>query len=206
MFVTLVHIHVKPDQVDTFLDATRANHEASIREDGNLRFDVLALGRGPAPVRPLRVVRGRGRGAPPPGHAALRRLARRDGGRVRGAALRRPLRRPVPGDAHRLARDQSGRRATASRLEPIGTRQPRPANATSGASRARRAPSSRRFVATYSPRRDAATPPLRMPTRSARVRSRRIGAGRNQYRCVRYSISRPDASRTRPRERTPYRR
>ena len=41
MFVTLVHIHVKPDQVDTFLDATRANHEASIREDGNLRFDVL---------------------------------------------------------------------------------------------------------------------------------------------------------------------
>ena len=41
MFVTLVHIHVKPDQVETFLDATRANHEASIREDGNLRFDVL---------------------------------------------------------------------------------------------------------------------------------------------------------------------
>ena len=41
MFVTLVHIHVKPDQVDTFLDATRANHEASVREDGNLRFDVL---------------------------------------------------------------------------------------------------------------------------------------------------------------------
>jgi (4S)-4-hydroxy-5-phosphonooxypentane-2,3-dione isomerase len=41
MFVTLVHIHVKPDQVETFIDATRANHEASIREDGNLRFDVL---------------------------------------------------------------------------------------------------------------------------------------------------------------------
>ena len=41
MFVTLVHIHVKPDQVDTFLDATRANHEASTREPGNLRFDVL---------------------------------------------------------------------------------------------------------------------------------------------------------------------
>jgi (4S)-4-hydroxy-5-phosphonooxypentane-2,3-dione isomerase len=41
MFVTLVHIHVKPDQVGTFLDATRANHEASICEDGNLRFDVL---------------------------------------------------------------------------------------------------------------------------------------------------------------------
>ncbi|HEX5828395.1 MAG TPA: antibiotic biosynthesis monooxygenase [Candidatus Limnocylindrales bacterium] len=41
MFVTLVHIHVKADQVDVFLDATRSNHEASIREDGNLRFDVL---------------------------------------------------------------------------------------------------------------------------------------------------------------------
>jgi (4S)-4-hydroxy-5-phosphonooxypentane-2,3-dione isomerase len=41
VFVTLVHIHVKPDQVETFLDATRANHEASIREDGNVRFDVL---------------------------------------------------------------------------------------------------------------------------------------------------------------------
>ena len=60
MFVTLVHFHVKPDQVDTFLDATRANHEASIREDGNLRFDVLRAGRGPEPVPALRVVRRRG--------------------------------------------------------------------------------------------------------------------------------------------------
>lgn len=41
MFVTLVHIHVKPEHIDTFLDATRQNHEASVREDGNLRFDVL---------------------------------------------------------------------------------------------------------------------------------------------------------------------
>ena len=41
MFVTLVHVHVKPDAIDGFLDATRANHEASIREPGNLRFDVL---------------------------------------------------------------------------------------------------------------------------------------------------------------------
>lgn len=41
MFVTLVHVHVKPEHVDAFLDATRANHEASTREDGNLRFDVL---------------------------------------------------------------------------------------------------------------------------------------------------------------------
>jgi (4S)-4-hydroxy-5-phosphonooxypentane-2,3-dione isomerase len=41
MFVTLVHIHVKPDVLEPFVDATRANHEASIREPGNLRFDVL---------------------------------------------------------------------------------------------------------------------------------------------------------------------
>jgi autoinducer 2-degrading protein len=41
MFVTLVHIHVKPEHIDEFLDVTRANHEASVREDGNLRFDVL---------------------------------------------------------------------------------------------------------------------------------------------------------------------
>jgi (4S)-4-hydroxy-5-phosphonooxypentane-2,3-dione isomerase len=43
MFVTLVHVHVKPERLDAFIDATRANHEASIREDGNLRFDVLRL-------------------------------------------------------------------------------------------------------------------------------------------------------------------
>lgn len=41
MFVTLVHVHVKPDHVEAFIDATRANHEASIREPGNIRFDVL---------------------------------------------------------------------------------------------------------------------------------------------------------------------
>jgi autoinducer 2-degrading protein len=41
MYVTLVHVHVAAEHVDTFTDATRANHEASIREPGNLRFDVL---------------------------------------------------------------------------------------------------------------------------------------------------------------------
>jgi autoinducer 2-degrading protein len=39
--VTLVHVRVRPEHLDEFLDATRANHEASIREAGNLRFDVL---------------------------------------------------------------------------------------------------------------------------------------------------------------------
>jgi (4S)-4-hydroxy-5-phosphonooxypentane-2,3-dione isomerase len=41
MHVTLVHVHVLADAVDAFLDATRENHEGSVREAGNLRFDVL---------------------------------------------------------------------------------------------------------------------------------------------------------------------
>jgi autoinducer 2-degrading protein len=41
MHVTLVHVHVRPDRVEAFIAATRANHEASLREPGNLRFDVL---------------------------------------------------------------------------------------------------------------------------------------------------------------------
>jgi autoinducer 2-degrading protein len=41
MFVTLVHIHVKPEHIDEFIDATRSNHEGSIREPGNRRFDVI---------------------------------------------------------------------------------------------------------------------------------------------------------------------
>jgi len=41
MHVTLVHVRVKAGQVGAFISATRANHEASIREPGNRRFDVL---------------------------------------------------------------------------------------------------------------------------------------------------------------------
>jgi autoinducer 2-degrading protein len=41
MQVTLVHVHVKPDFLEAFLEATRVNHEASVREPGNRRFDVL---------------------------------------------------------------------------------------------------------------------------------------------------------------------
>ena len=47
MFVTLVHCHVKPDDADAFADACRANHEASTREPGNIRFDVLRLAEDP---------------------------------------------------------------------------------------------------------------------------------------------------------------
>lgn len=41
MHVTLVHVHVKPDRVEDFIAASRANHEGSVKEPGNRRFDVL---------------------------------------------------------------------------------------------------------------------------------------------------------------------
>ncbi len=47
MFVTLVHCHVKPEHADAFADACGSNHEASTREPGNLRFDVLRLAEDP---------------------------------------------------------------------------------------------------------------------------------------------------------------
>jgi len=41
MHVTLVHVHVKAECVESFIAASSANHEASIQEPGNRRFDVL---------------------------------------------------------------------------------------------------------------------------------------------------------------------
>ncbi len=41
MTATLVHVYVKPEFIDRFIEATRANHEASVRENGNFRFDIL---------------------------------------------------------------------------------------------------------------------------------------------------------------------
>lgn len=41
MHITLVEVRVKPEHLDEFIEASRANHEASVREPGNLRFDVL---------------------------------------------------------------------------------------------------------------------------------------------------------------------
>jgi autoinducer 2-degrading protein len=43
MHVTLVHVAVKPEHIDDFIAATRRNHEASVQEPGNRRFDVLQL-------------------------------------------------------------------------------------------------------------------------------------------------------------------
>ena len=41
MITTLVHVLVKPEFVKSFIEATRANHENSIQERGNFRFDIL---------------------------------------------------------------------------------------------------------------------------------------------------------------------
>lgn len=41
MQVTLVHVQVRPEHVDDFIEATRLNHLASVAESGNRRFDVL---------------------------------------------------------------------------------------------------------------------------------------------------------------------
>ncbi len=41
MHVTLVKVKVKPECVAAFIEATRHNHEGSVKEPGNRRFDVL---------------------------------------------------------------------------------------------------------------------------------------------------------------------
>ena len=41
MLVTCVTVYVKPEHVDDFIEASIANHEGSIQEPGNMRFDVL---------------------------------------------------------------------------------------------------------------------------------------------------------------------
>lgn len=41
MHVTVVNVQVRPDHIQDFIAATRLNHEASIREAGNRRFDIL---------------------------------------------------------------------------------------------------------------------------------------------------------------------
>jgi len=41
MHVTMVRVSVLPDFVDQFIAATRANHEGSVAEPGNRRFDIL---------------------------------------------------------------------------------------------------------------------------------------------------------------------
>jgi len=41
MIVTLVHVWVKLDHIEDFIAASTENHQNSIKEPGNLRFDLL---------------------------------------------------------------------------------------------------------------------------------------------------------------------
>jgi len=48
MIVNCVTVWVKPQHVEDFIAATIANHEGSVAEPGNLRFDVLQSASEPA--------------------------------------------------------------------------------------------------------------------------------------------------------------
>ena len=41
MIVTCVTVYVKPENTEEFIRATRENHQNSVKEKGNLRFDFL---------------------------------------------------------------------------------------------------------------------------------------------------------------------
>lgn len=47
MYVTIVHVKVKPANVEDFIRASEKNHLQSVKEPGNLRFDVLQKGEDP---------------------------------------------------------------------------------------------------------------------------------------------------------------
>ncbi len=41
MRVTMVHVHVKPESVDAFIEASLKNQTGSVKEVGSVRFDIL---------------------------------------------------------------------------------------------------------------------------------------------------------------------
>jgi quinol monooxygenase YgiN len=41
LVIVIVHVHVKPDQIDAFREATLENARASVKEPGIARFDVV---------------------------------------------------------------------------------------------------------------------------------------------------------------------
>jgi autoinducer 2-degrading protein len=47
MIVTCVYVSVKRDKVGMFIEATKANHLESVKESGNLRFDLIQLAEDP---------------------------------------------------------------------------------------------------------------------------------------------------------------
>jgi autoinducer 2-degrading protein len=41
MIATIVYVDVLPEYIDAFIDASVRNHEQSVKEPGNLRFDLI---------------------------------------------------------------------------------------------------------------------------------------------------------------------
>ncbi len=41
MIVTCVYVHVKPESIAKFIEASTGNHMESVKEPGNLRFDFV---------------------------------------------------------------------------------------------------------------------------------------------------------------------
>jgi len=41
MIVNCVYVHVKSDKIPMFIDASRENHLETVKEPGNLRFDII---------------------------------------------------------------------------------------------------------------------------------------------------------------------
>ena len=58
MIVTSVTVYVKNEHVDAFIAATVENHEASVKEQGNMRFDVLQSMDDPSTIGPAMAVAG----------------------------------------------------------------------------------------------------------------------------------------------------
>lgn len=48
MIVTCVHVKVRPENIQEFIEAITENHKGSVQEAGNLRFDVLQQADDPA--------------------------------------------------------------------------------------------------------------------------------------------------------------
>jgi autoinducer 2-degrading protein len=48
MIVTCVHVKVRPENIQDFIEAITENHKGSVQEPGNLRFDVLQQADDPA--------------------------------------------------------------------------------------------------------------------------------------------------------------
>lgn len=48
MIVTFVHVFVMKEYIDEFIRATVENHDESVKEPGNLRFDILQDATDPA--------------------------------------------------------------------------------------------------------------------------------------------------------------